>query len=199
MPAVPWAPHTAFPSRDGLSDPVTDLFFPSSHHKCFSSIWGLQDILQPLLPVDKIPKASPVSTVSTAQSLQPFKQNQGEARVFSESSWTHSCTFCTASDAASLHERETRFFHALGPSANACAAAKNTSPCCRLEQGEKGSEVPKGSGITQRRCPALLDAILILTSSHDSGWLQQSPAVVPPGRFLHTKTEGKSIETQRCL
>lgn len=42
----------------------------SFHHKCFSSIWGLQDILQLLVPMEEIPKASPISTVSSACLLQ---------------------------------------------------------------------------------------------------------------------------------
>lgn len=162
-------------------------------------------MLQPLVPVEETPKASPISAVSTARPLQPFKQNWGETKVFFESSWTCSWTFCTASDAASTRERETWFLHALGPSANVCAAAINTSPCPHLEQGEKGSEVPKGSGLLCRgrrdteKVPCLLDAILILTSPPDSGWVQQSLAVVHPGRFLHTKTEGKTIGTQQHL
>lgn len=40
------------------------------HHKCFSSIWRLQDLLQLLVPVEEISKASPITTMSSLCLLQ---------------------------------------------------------------------------------------------------------------------------------
>lgn len=73
VPAVPRAHLAASPGRDGPSDLLAALLFSSSHRKCFSSIWGLWDILQPLVPMEEIPKASPTSATSAAWPLQPNK------------------------------------------------------------------------------------------------------------------------------
>lgn len=67
--------------------PVVPRALLTASPKCFSSIWGLQDILQLLYPWRKSPKPLPPPQCPL---LVSFKQNHGETSVFSEGEWTHS-------------------------------------------------------------------------------------------------------------